>query len=785
MSPNRFLTIALLSVSLIALELSWTRILSAEFFYTFAFLVLSLAILGLGLGALVLRLCRFFNHSGWIGVSLWLSGLMILIGPVVVFQLGLDFSTLFSSGATMVKMLAAVVTLSSPFFFAGIGLALMFKQNHRDMPRLYMADLCGAGGGVIVAIVLMNHFGTPAASVLIAVPILVASMIAAERWMKLVPLVLCALTIALAPRSASWLEAERRERGPVIYKHWDAMAKVKVFGFSPEYRGIEIDNVANTPVIQFDGDYSIADTADLDWGINVSYLIDKFDSCTFLSLGAGGGGDVLQALLEGAAEIHAVEVNPHLNRMMLFGDSSGYIDIEPTVPDSPADDTTAVATIPPGADFRDSTGSIVTMDEFSGYIYHHPKVKVVTEDARTYIRRFNGKFDIIYSLASNSWAALGSGSFALAENYLYTTEAFKDYWSALSDSGFMSMEHQVYMPRIVCELMQALEELGVADPMSHFAVYDLTSRRRKLLLISKRPLSEEIRNLAYGELSDSTYDLIHLVYPAPDSIQDNLYNQIVLNGWRSLADTLPIDISPCTDNRPFVAQMGRWDNLDFERANKLGKWAEFYGFPMSKLIILFIMAAVLIVIVPLNILPYFKKGEKLKAVPWLYFFAIGMAFMMLEIVLIQKYALFIGASVYSIATVLLTLLLASGIGSRYSRRFGDAVPFIGIAVWLLLDIFVHGFVTGALIDLAMPARAAVTAGLVFPLGFFMGMPFPKGTFRVGALVDWGFAVNGAASVLGSMVVLLVAFAYGFTVALILGGLCYLGALGLMSLRKAW
>ena len=785
MIRNRFLIIALLSISLIALELSWIRILSAEFFYTFAFMVLSLAVLGLGVGALSLRLFKFFNHSGWIGVSLWLSGLMILIGPVIVFQLGLDFSTLFSAGTTMLKTLAAVLTLSSSFFFGGIALALIFKKNHRDMPKLYMADMCGAGCGVIVGIVAMNYFGTPAASVLIAIPILVASILACERWMKLVPIILCGFTIALAPGASSWLEAERRERGPVIYKHWDAMAKVKVYGFSPEYRGIEIDNVANSPVLQFDGDYSIADTADLDWGINVSYLIDKVDSCTFLSMGAGGGGDVLQALLEGASEIYAVEVNPHINKMMMFGDSSGYIDIEPSIPDSLQDNSTAEPTIPPGANFRDSTGHIITMDEFSGYIYLHPNVSVVTEDARTYIRRFKGKFDIIYSLASNSWAALGSGSFALAENYLYTTEAFKDYWTALSDSGFMSMEHQIYMPRLVSELMDALDELGVEDPTSHFAVYELTSRRRKLLLISKQPLTEDIRNLAFGELTDSTYEWMHLVYPAPDSIQNNLYNQIVLNGWQSVADTLPIDISPCRDNRPFVAQMGQWHNLDFERAGKLGKWAEFYGFPMSKLIILFILGAVLVIIVPLNLLPYLKKGEKLKAVPWLYFFAIGMAFMMLEIVLIQKYALFIGASIYSIATVLLVLLLASGIGSRFSRRFSDTIPFVGIVIWLLIDIFALGFITSALIHLPMFARAAIVAILVFPLGFFMGMPFPKGTMRVGELIDWGFAVNGAASVLGSMLVLLVAFAYGFTVALILGGLIYLCALALMSMRKAW
>lgn len=159
--------------------------------------------------------------------------------------------------------------------------------------------------------------------------------------------------------------------------------------------------------------------------------------------------------------------------------------------------------------------------------------------------------------------------------------------------------------------------------------------------------------------------------------------------------------------------------------------------------------------------------------------------MMIEVVLIQKYTLFIGASVYSIATVLLTLLVASGIGSRFSRRATGTIAFMGILAWLAVDILILGRVTDALAGLTMIPRAVVAAGLVFPLGFFMGMPFPKGTVRVGELVDWGFAVNGAASVLGATLVLLIAFTYGFTASLVAGGVMYLWAYVLMSIRAAW
>jgi hypothetical protein len=194
---------------------------------------------------------------------------------------------------------------------------------------------------------------------------------------------------------------------------------------------------------------------------------------------------------------------------------------------------------------------------------------------------------------------------------------------------------------------------------------------------------------------------------------------------------------------------------------------------------------VVLIALPVNLIPYLKKGEHLRAAPWLYFFCIGVAFMAVEVVLIQKYALLIGSSLYSIATILLTLLVASGIGSRFAGEVKERVAFGGIIVWLVLEALVFRYVFGLAADLPLAARMLVGAALVFPLGFFMGMPFPKGALRVGALIDWGFAVNGAASVLGSVLVLLVAFAWGFSVALLLAAVLYLAAFMLISMKDAW
>jgi len=159
--------------------------------------------------------------------------------------------------------------------------------------------------------------------------------------------------------------------------------------------------------------------------------------------------------------------------------------------------------------------------------------------------------------------------------------------------------------------------------------------------------------------------------------------------------------------------------------------------------------------------------------------------MIIEIILIQKYTLVIGASIYSIATVLLTLLIASGIGSRYARRFGDLIPFVIIPVWVVILLALDNSVVNATFQLAMPLRAIAVALLVFPLGFFMGMPFVKGALRIGQLVDWGFAVNGVASVLGATLAIVLAFNLGYANTLLVAIALYVVAGFLLSQKSRW
>lgn len=744
MNDRRFWTVALLSASVISLEILWTRIFSAEFFYTFAFLILSFAVLGLGLGAVSLRLVPVLDRKENAGMILLLSSLAGLLGPALVLRLDLEFAKVYKEPAMAAKLVLALLIVAAPYFLAGAALAGIFKRNSGDMPRLYMWDLVGAGLGAALCVLAMNTAGVPLTAVLACAPLAAASVLATGRlrWMHAA---LAALMAVAAVFAGPLTETSRKEMGPVIHRRWDTMGLIKIHEMAPDYWNLNIDNAANSPVIRFDGDLEGKQAREMEFAFHFIPLAGGRRGYVLCSLGSGGGSEVLQGLVEGAGEVHAVEVNPAINRMLTDG----------------------------------------FLEKFTGGIYRHPKVRVVTEDGRAYLRRQEGKFDVIVASSANTFAALASGAFALAENYLFTTEAFGDYWRALKPEGVLVMEHQFYIPRAASEALIALRRAGVQSPEAHLAVYELPQRRRMVLLLSRQPLTEQALQALFGPLGPEREKEVRLLYPPSEATREDLVVRIVRDGWEKSAASAPTDISPCGDDRPFVAQMGLWRNLDAKRLEKISA-LEVNGFPLSKLILVTIITVTSALALPLLLLPgLLKRGPRLGAIPWLYFFAIGVAFMAVEVVLIQQFTLLVGSSAYTLVVILLTLLLSSGVGSLCAPRFRDAVPFAAILAWLALDVLLFQSAASWAGGLGAPWRALLAAALIAPLGFFMGMPFPKAAVRVGERVDWGFAVNGVASVLGSTAVLLVAMGAGFRAALCAAGAFYLLALALLAAGRKW
>ncbi|HOJ03444.1 MAG TPA: hypothetical protein PK916_05530 [Bacteroidota bacterium] len=743
MTASRLFIIALLSATLLGMELIWTRIFSAEFLYTFAFLILSSAVLGLGLGALLASRVPLLRRAHGAGMGLLLTGLAVMLSPPLVFLAGVDLSQLFARWSSVLDTTLAIVLLALPFIAGGASLAILFRSHPRALPRAYMADMFGAAIGVVGAVVAMNLLGTPVAAAGAAIPVLIAAMMELRGWQRAVPLLFIAACVPLSMHAQELLRVEREQRAPVSTVYWDAMAKVKVYDYSPEVKGIEIDNAANSPVYAFDGNWDRPDSLRFRFGIDVGWLMGRMDSVRFLSIGAGGGTDVLQALQYRAMEVHAVEVVGSINAMMREG----------------------------------------VLRKFSGDIYNDPRVRVVTDDARSYVRRHTEYFDMMYSLSSNTFAALASGAFAMAENYLFTTEAFEDYWEALSPRGYLMMEHQVYVPRLVSSALDAMRSKGVTHPERHIAVYNLPSLRRQVLLLSKQPLDEETPWQALGPVTPERDKDIQLVYPPDPARPPGLISRIVREGWRQASDTVLFNLEPCTDDRPYIAQLGMWNLIDLDTIGKIGV-REMLGFPVAKVMCL-LVAGIALLLLPLTLLPAGGREARLGAAAWYYFLLIGMGYMAVEVLLIQRYALFLGATVYSGAVVLVTMLLASGLGSRLAPRIDARILFTGLIVLLLLEALLVPSLTQLLGDQAFELRILVAVLLLAPLGLFMGMPFTKAGLRIGARIDKAMAVNGVASVIGSALVLLAAFEFGMTLALLGATLVYVVAGVVFSLHRLW
>ncbi|MDE2814852.1 MAG: hypothetical protein OXM01_17635, partial [Gemmatimonadota bacterium] len=690
--------IGLVAAMLVALEIVWTRIFSAEFFYSFAFLVVSLAVLGLGLGALLLRFWPAWATSPRIGTAALLASGTAALGPAAVTRLPIEFVALWHSGGNLALLATGVGLLLLPYLAGGAFCAALLHRHRQNAAQLYAADLVGAAGGGLAAIAAMNAFGVPTATVLCCIPGALAGW-GPSRYQRIGTLILLVALVGATFAADTALVPKAPTKAPVIAERWDAMGRIRVYAYNAAERGIDIDGAANMLLYRVRGDWREGlPTNAPEFSLDLRPLIRALAAERVMVVGAGGGSEVMQAKWGGAQRVDAVEVNAGLNDMLIHGRQAAFF----------------------------------------GHLYESSGVAVHSTDARVYARQHPAAFDLIISRSSNTFAALSSGAFALAENYLFTTEALADFYRALSADGILLIEHQVYIPRLI----SALRELGLAAE-NHLAVYDLPTQRRQVLVLGRQPLARTLVDTTLAALFAAADPASRTLHPVPAA--EHLISRIVADGWKAHWSTAAIDISPPTDDRPFVAQMGRWDRLDRGRQRQALAF-EFVGFPLARLLVVAVLAVVVAVGVPLLLLPRRWGHTGLSGVAWLYFAAIGMGYMLIEVVWIQQYSLLLGHSAYTFPIVLLALLLSSGAGSFYSQRGGPWLPFVFVAAWTAAHLVLFPHVVAICGGLDWGVRVAISCALIAPPGFLMGMPFPRAARYVGQCIDWGFAVNGVASV---------------------------------------
>jgi predicted membrane-bound spermidine synthase len=770
-----YLGVALTTLATLILELSLTRIFSVVFYYHFAFLAISIALFGLGAGGVFSYVAGAFRGPLFakLGVLAGANGLLVVLALVFI---------LSRRGEPTVFGLALVYFASAaPFFLAGTILALVISETVARIDRVYFVDLLGAAAGCLALIPMLNTFGGPN-TVIVAGALFATS---AAIWFNLAGKLhgrAIAVVLSLALVALLSYNLQRSSKGrPLIdvtyakgqalegerFVKWNSFSRIAV---APEKNSgmmmIIIDADASTGIANFDfSTLSERDRRDLLYqGPGFPYLLRP--GAKTLVIGPGGGWDVARALASGSRDVTGVEINPIIA------------------------DTIMRERFP----------------DLSRRIFFRPEVRIVVEDGRSFIRRSSERYDVIQATLVDTWASTAAGAFALSENNLYTVEAFREYLSHLSDGGVLALTRWGFEPpreslRLVSLAVEALKELGERAPAQHVMAVREGSvvgwGARDTVVFSRQPFTAADIAQARGDIAEARMTAVYL----PGDVAGNPFAEMLASpDPRAYQQRYRFDVTPVTDNRPFF----------FYTVQPRDIWGFVTGasrasadFKINQAIPL-LFGLVLVSLVATGIilaLPPVVLGTRLPREPGvgrflLYFACIGVGYILIQVALIQKFVLFLGHPTYALTVIIFSMLLASGFGSYWSRRLvRDAHTRLRMALGLIA-VMVATLAAGAAplatagVGWPLWLKVAMTACLIAPAGFVMGIPFPTGLRFLESwhkpAVRWAWSLNAASSVLGSAAAVFLAIYIGLRETLLAGGLLYLGALWIAStsLRRA-
>jgi hypothetical protein len=775
-------------------EILLTRIFSVTLWYHFAFMAISLAMLGMAAGAVAVYLHpEEYEDASRLRRQMALGSLFFGFAALVGFLT--HRAIVFVPDASLAGLgpiTATYIVMAAPFFFGGVCVSVALTKFPEQVNKLYAADLAGAAAGCLLVILILKHTDGPSAVVLVtALGSIGAALLADGGRLKglfrvaatsaILFLALAAVSTALARKQASPLRLEWTKVGAethVLYEKWNPFSRIVVMkgtqgngpgnpeGLSPTYRiermpqelALSIDAAAETTLTEFHGDLGPVEYLKYDVRNLVHYLRPGSD---VLIVGAGAGRDVLSALAFGQHSVRALEFNE---------------DILNTV--------------------NGRFGA------FTGHLDHDPRVVFVNDEARSYIARLRQPFDIIQISFVDTWAATAAGGFALTENSLYTREAWQLFLKRLTTRGVLSVSRWYFpsMPaeayRLVSLASSALSEEGITTPRQHILMVGNLPRSQNqvtpagavTILVSKTPFSAA----DVATLENAAHRLQFDVVLTPRFALDPTFAALASGkDPERLVAAFPLNIAPPTDDRPFFFSMLRlrdvfntrlWDH----RANTFSLYSR-PVFTLTALLVIVFALTLLCIIVPL----LRKSGIAVLsgAVPDLVFFgSIGFGFMLIEVSQIQRLTVFLGHPTYGLSVVLFVLLLSSGLGSyatqsiANSRSKGPGILMLVLLLGVLAAIgLLTPFATKGFASVSTRSRILVATGLLLPLGFAMGTAFPLGLKRAsqqsGNLTPWLWGVNGATSVCGSVLAVIVSLGSGISSCFWTGFSFYFVALG--------
>jgi hypothetical protein len=756
----------ILSFCLLAIEILLTRILSVIFWYHFAFLVVSVALFGMTIGALIVYLTpKTFLVSltqRHIALYAYISAFTIIIGTLSLFYLPALFAFW---NIPDVLMPVLYILLSLPFISIGICLSLSLTRFPEYIGKIYSVNLVGSALGCIGVIFILNSLNASSATLFIASLSVLSSLLFAfdGRLGKLFKF-FCILTLLVLlflsfkngysnSIRPLWVK-EVIKKKPPIYSKWNFFSYITVgipakkpfgWGFSPKISSVKIntkelmlliDEGAGTVLTEF------SDPQDLEYlKLDVSAIAYHLrNNNDVLVIGSGGGRDLLTAMLFGTKKVVGVEINKDINEI-----------------------------------------AFNKLRDFSGNINNYSQIHFIVDEGRSYVSRSKEKYNIIQASLVDSFAAFANGAFALTENSLYTKEAWVIFLEHLKEDGILTFSRwydidnpsEIY--RLVSLAKSSLRVIGIKDPRKNIALVRYIWPNGKLgvgtILVSKNPFLDSDLMKLKKICSELEFELVL----SPQDSKDNNFIYILEDAdTASSLARFSTNISAPTDNQPFFFYFAKFKDLFSWQPTDKGLII------LRKLFSTILIFGIIFIMLPLLYERRSRSIGKISANMAVYFIAIGIGFMLVEISFMQRLGIFLGHPIYGLTVVLFSLLLSCGIGSYLTKHINTNTKIRLSFSALIFLIFVLLNAVPLIIKTAtsslMPIKIVLSILILTSIGIFMGMPFPIGMNAVAdeyspRVLYWG--LNGFASVCGSALAAVILINFGFQISLASGLLFYL------------
>jgi len=800
-----YLSVGLLSASALAYEILLMRLFSIIQWHHFAYMIIGLALLGYGISGTVIsiykhRLLGNFNLTYIVCLLLFslttvscylltqnipFNAEEILWDPNQIFYLGIMF-----------------LLLTIPFFLAATAICLSFIYYDTKVPHIYAADLFGAGLGSLIVLLLLYWLFPQWALIVVGIGGMTAVILATLELnvafqksiiissLAIIFLFIYAgmiLELNISPYK-SLTQTLRIDGTEIIEEHSSPLGYLSVVkskqvplryvpGLSVKAQFEPLDQIA----IFVDGDNMSAITQYPDSLAKLQYLGQLTSAAPYhlnninqvLIIGAGGGADVLQAKFYNSANIDAIELNPQI------------------------------------VDLLNQSHSI-----FSGNLYQQNNINLYVKEARSYLSGSQTQYDLIQLSLVDAFNASSSGLYALNESYLYTTEAVSQYLEHLSPGGYLAMTRWIKLPprdslKLVATAIKALEKNGASSPQKQIVL--IRSWQTSTLLIKNGIFTAKDFNALQQFCQVRAFDLAYA--PTLRIEQTNRFNVLsepvffqaisaMLSDEREQFLTqYKFNLQPATDDRPYFHHFFKWSTFGeiYQLRQKGGMPLIEWGYVI--LVVTLLIAALLSIALIILPLVFYRRTQlsssnNIKRFGvFYYFFAIGLAFLFIEIAFIQKFTLFLHHPIVTIAVVLTAFLVFAGAGSYYSgqlrRRYNNQVVIKYAVSCISILCIGYLFILGPLFTLLAAApgsfKIVISIMLIAPLAFCMGMPFPSAldilSKHADHYVPWAWGINGCASVISAVLATLLAIHFGFSAVILAAVILYMTII-LVNIRPA-